>query len=174
MHNQTVDIDTIFFLLTVKPYTWPKMASSKRHTRLLRRKRAFHFKMRSNAIACRISPFFSSKLWLHSQWMSSTSFASASSQTISIFFKINSMFRLLIQKYCHHVWRFVSYVSYDLNRFYIYTTKSVNPLIRMWYYDIHPSFLGKHAAIFCYPLYPCIILFLWNVSFYPRQINFAF
>ena len=46
-----------FFLLTVKPYTWPKMASTKRHIRWLRRKRAFHSKMRSKAIACRISHF---------------------------------------------------------------------------------------------------------------------
>ena len=82
-----------------------------------------------------------------------------------------SMFKLLFQKWCHHVLRFVSYVSHDLNRFYIYTTKSVEyecdtPI------SIH-HFLAS-MLLFYYALYPCIIPFLWNVSFYPRQIIFAF
>ena len=41
------------------------------------------------------------------------------------------MFKLLIQKCCYHVWIFVSYVSYDLNRFYIYTNPfNTNVILR--------------------------------------------
>ena len=93
-------------------------------------------------------------------------------QTINIFFKIFNVQivdpKMLLP--CLNI-RFLCILRFEP---VLHIHKSVNPLIRMWYSDIHPSFLGKHAALFCYPLYPYIIPFLWNVSFYPRQIIFAF
>ena len=171
MHNQTVDIDTIFFCWQsnhIRDRKWRQRsvtsADSAERGRFTSRWEVTPLPVESHPFSAQSSDCILSECHpLLSQ---------VHLQTINIFFKIFNVQivdpKMLLP--CLNI-RFLCILRFEP---VLHIHKSVNPLIRMWYSDIHPSFLGKHAASFCYPLYPYIIPFLWNVSFYPRQIIFAF